>query len=276
MLSLSSKMIRLIFSLFIVIFAFSACSTKYSLDNRITNAKNLVSNTSFIEEDIFTSFFVLKSYFKIENPNMPIKFYIEGDGFAWINKNTISSNPTPINPVALKLALQDNYPNIAYIARPCQFIDDLNCNEQYWTNKRFSQEVIDSFVDAITILKDQSDSKKVELVGFSGGAAISVLVAANRNDVSKITTIAGNLNHELLNRYHHVSQLKGSLNPVNVAAKVSNIKQVHFISLNDKLIPPKIVESFVEKTPYDADIKVIELNEPTHTQNWEKHIFIYE
>ena len=32
-----------------------------------------------------------------------------------------SDNPTPVNPMLLKLATMDKRPNIVYIARPCQY-----------------------------------------------------------------------------------------------------------------------------------------------------------
>ena len=39
--------------------------------------------------------------------------YIEGDGLAWLDRTTVSANPTPQQPVALRLALAD--PMVAMI-----------------------------------------------------------------------------------------------------------------------------------------------------------------
>lgn len=37
-----------------------------------------------------------------------INVYIEGDGLAWITRSRVSDNPTPLNPLALKLMVQDS------------------------------------------------------------------------------------------------------------------------------------------------------------------------
>ncbi|NQY94373.1 MAG: alpha/beta hydrolase, partial [Campylobacteraceae bacterium] len=212
-----------IFPLFFV-FLFIGCS-KYSLENRINLAENIAQKAQFKSKNIKTDSFTLKTYTKVQDKTLALKIYIEGDGFAWINRTTLSPNPTPINPVALKLASHDPYKNIAYIARPCQYISTQNCSKEYWSDKRFSKEVIQSMNQAISILKKQTHSKKIELVGFSGGAAIALLIASKRNDVQRITTIAGNLNHKLLHEYHGIPPMKNSLNPIDIATKISHIKQ---------------------------------------------------
>lgn len=245
------------------------CSTKHSLKNRIENAQNIANKVKFYKKDIYTPYFTIRSYFRIKDKNLPIKFYIEGDGFAWVNKKVVSTNPTPINPLALKLAILDKYPNIAYLGRPCQYVTNEFCNNLYWTDKRFSQEVIESIDYAINDLKFYSNSKKIELFGFSGGGGVAVLVSSLRDDVNEITTVAGNLNHKLLHKYHNLPYMKGSLNPVDVALKISSIKQVHYISSNDNVIPIEIVESFVKNSRNDSDIKIIDLIAPSHNKGWE-------
>jgi len=55
---------------------------------------------------------------------------------------------------------------------------------------RFAPEVINSFSRAIDTLKEKSGAKYVELVGYSGGGAIAVLVAAGRSDVVGVRTVA--------------------------------------------------------------------------------------
>lgn len=44
-----------------------------------------------------------------------LTIHIEGDGLAWINSSTPSSDPTPTNPLALRLALLDTAPSV-YLA----------------------------------------------------------------------------------------------------------------------------------------------------------------
>jgi len=263
-------MMKLILLSIFVIYIFTGCSNKYNLDNRIQNAQNIALDANFYEDDIYTEVFTIKSFFKIKDKNLPIKFYIEGDGFAWVNKKIVSSNPTPINPIALKLAVLDDYPNIVYLGRACQYVTNDNCNNSYWTNKRFSQEAIDSINFAIDILKSRSNSEKIKLFGFSGGGAVAVLIASLRLDVDEITTVAGNLNHKLLHEYHNLPYMEDSLNPYDVAPLVSSIKQRHYVSSNDEVIPISVIESFIGSSINNSDIKIIDLIEPTHTHGWEE------
>jgi len=255
-------------SFLLIIFLFTACS-KYSLENRISLAQDIAKTAGFSTQEIKTHSFLLKTYTKTQDKTLALKIYIEGDGFAWVNKYTLSSNPTPISPVALKLASLDSHKNIAYIARPCQYISDESCVKEYWSNKRFSKEVVQSINQAISILKEQTHSKKIELFGFSGGAAIALLVASERNDILKITTVAGNLNHHLLHKHHQIPLMEDSLNPINIAHKISHIEQIHFIGGKDEVIPSKIAYSFKETSGNPSNIKIVLVPPASHTKYWE-------
>lgn len=46
----------------------------------------------------------------------PLRIYIEGDGFAWINPYTPSADPTPSETTALNLAQKDPFANVIYLA----------------------------------------------------------------------------------------------------------------------------------------------------------------
>lgn len=214
---------------------------------------------------------MLMSYQRFSKPSDRIRIYIEGDGRAWENKHSLSDDPTPSDPVALKLAAVDPADNIAYIARPGQYSLSgfLDCDSKYWSNKRFSPEVIDSFNSAIDILKKKSGAQYVELVGYSGGGAIVVLVAARRNDVISLRTVAGNLNTSALCDYHHVSQLDGSLNPLDDALKTAHIPQRHFVGSRDSVIPEAIVQSFVKQEGDKDYSRVTVVEDVTHTKGWQ-------
>lgn len=86
----------------LIILFFNGCS-KYSLENRINTAKN-ITKENFLEQDIKTSNFVLKSFIKNGSNLDTLRVYIEGDGLAWISKTEQSLDPTPLNPLALRLA----------------------------------------------------------------------------------------------------------------------------------------------------------------------------
>lgn len=257
----------------LIIFIFTSCS-RYSIENRINTANNLAVKNNLVQKDINSDKFIFRTYGKFTDVNKSIKIYIEGDGLAWIDRKTISTNPTPINPIALKFASRDNSPNIFYISRPCQYNLESNkaCHKKYWTNRRFSAEVIDSFNEVIDSLKKEYNFKNIQLIGFSGGAAIVTLVASKRDDIIKITTIAGNLNHKLLHQIHNVSQIPESLNPINIAYKISNIPQVHYIGEKDKIITIDIVNSYIEASQSSKNIKAIVIKDATHTKGWDNII----
>lgn len=258
------KYLLILLTYFILI----GCS-KYSIENRLTLANNLAMSNGLIENNISTDRFIFRTYGKFSDNSKSIKIYIEGDGLAWIDKRTISSNPTPIYPIALRFASKDNSHNVFYIARPCQYNLDLNCNKDYWTKKRFSKEVIESFDQVINNLKKEYKFKDIEIIGFSGGGAIAMLLASQRDDVKKITTIAGNLNHKLVNKLHNVSPMSDSLNPIDIAQRTSYIPQIHYIGEKDNIITIDIVNSYIEASKSSKNIKAIVIKDATHTKGWD-------
>lgn len=233
---------------------------------------DIAGKAGFTKEYIKAGDFTLLSYQRFNKLSDKISIYIEGDGRAWEAKHRLSDDPTPSNPVALKLAALDPADNVVYIARPGQYspTDIPECNSKYWSGYRFAPEVIDSFNSAIDILKEKSGVKFVKLIGYSGGGAIAVLVAARRSDVNALVTVAGNLNPKAFCAYHHVTQLDGSLDPMDVAKAVTHIPQRHFVGSRDKIVPFAIVESFVkiEKGENYECITVVE--GASHNDDWGK------
>jgi len=180
--------------------------------------------------------------------------YIEGDGLSWITGTQPSTDPTPRDPLALRLALAQPEGNAAYLARPCQYVDAeaAACPSHYWTDLRFAPEVIEASDRAIDILKQKFGARLLTLVGYSGGAAIAILIAARRHDVTNLVTVAGNLDHRAWTTYHHIPPLTGSLNPADAREAVQHIRQWHFVGGKDSIIPPPLVESFTKQFPPDS------------------------
>lgn len=200
--------------------------------------------------------------------NVPWHIYIEGDGRAWRSRTQPSGDPTPYNPVGLRLAMQDEWPNVLYLARPCQYTDDDRaCDQRYWTTHRFSFEVVGAMNEAVDLLTPALSQK--HLIGYSGGGAIAVLVAAQRADVVSLRTVAGNLDHKAFTQHHELTPLYGSLNPILFAPSLRHIKQEHFIGGKDKVIPPYIAHSFVMKQGKGAKAQIIEVPEASHSVGWE-------
>ena len=228
----------------------SGCATIPLIANRYNDAEEIARSARFERSYIKSGDFTLTVYTRIDKPQDPVTIYIEGDGLAYRDRTRVSMDPTPTNHVALKLAAIDPSSNVAYIARPGQYCrgETPDCDESYWTTKRFSEEVIRSIDGAISEIKSKANSSKLNLAGFSGGGAVVCLAASRRNDIASIRTVAGNLDPDAVNAFHKVSKLKGSLNPMSVAVGLAGIPQRHFAGGRDKIIPLSITYGFAEKS----------------------------
>jgi hypothetical protein len=228
---------------------------------------------NFRSQVIKTDFFDLFVSTRLSRPGQALTIYIEGDGMAWINRHTLSKDPTPRNPLALKLANLDPSLNVAYMGRPCQYVEKFNrrnCKGTYWSKMRFSKEVIESTNQGIDQLKKLARANSINLVGYSGGGAVAILVAARRDDVVGIRTVAGNLDHVAFTKHHRVTHLTGSLNPLDVAKKVKNISQYHFVGSRDKIIPDSIVSGFIRAEGRGACVKKKTVSGMKHADDWDE------
>lgn len=235
--------------LMMLYFSLCACSAinPHEHANQLARQGSLEKHTTTIDG------FVLTAYARLNNPNQPINVYIEGDGLAWFSRYELSADPTPRDAIGLALAAQDAASNVLYLARPCQFNDfkTTPCDSAYWSNQRFSQKIISAMNEELQSFTSTNIStntaQKIHLIGYSGGAAIAALLAAQRNDVLSLRTVAGNLDHAYVNQFHHVNLIPESLNAIDVANKISNISQLHFVGKSDKVIPEEVAKRFIQQ-----------------------------
>lgn len=188
-----------------------------------------------------------------------LRVYIEGDGFAWRDRYSPSHDPTPIDPVALKMAVADMSGDAVYLARPCQYAApgaDACRNNGWWTDARFSAAARDAAGHAIDRLKQRYSAQDVVLVGYSGGGALAALAAATRHDVARLVTVAGNLDTAAWVRHHRITPLAASLNPADFTAALARLPQYHFTGGQDAVMPPAIARSYVAHFTPDADVTV--------------------
>lgn len=255
-----------VYAIIIVLFCLNGCTS--SREKIKTKALNAGFDNQLIESGAFNLF----ASIKINNSNhKTIVFYIEGDGQAWKHKHRLSDDPTPINPVSLNLAVVDPNPNIVYLARPCQYLkkkEIKRCSSIYWSSHRYGEEVVDAISEAITKIKSQSNATRIDLIGYSGGGVIAMLVAARRDDVRKIITIAANIDHESWSDWHQVSKLSGSLSPLDYFDKTKNIPQQHFWGGKDNIVPHGSQASFIKLNDGNAQFKYKIIPEFTHHCCW--------
>ena len=253
----------------VIVISMAGCAT---IDGGYHAAYRVASESHFEKEYVKTDLCTLTTFCRFRSPGDPITIYIEGDGAAWKSRNERSLDPTPRHSIVLELAAIDPSGNVAYFARPGQLTESgvPDCDPAYWSEKRFSGEVVSTINSAIDNLKIKSQSKEINLIGYSGGAAIAVIIAARRNDVMSLRTIAGNLDPEAVNRYHRVSPIGSTSNPTEFAAKIAYIPQRHFVSASDSVVPISITESFARKIDDQRYESITIVEGTSHTTGWQK------
>lgn len=259
-------------ALFVVVcFAGYGCAAALFFPDRGLAARETALKNGFTKNLIQGRNFVLLSYVRIKKAGEPLVVYIEGDGLAWESRSQVSSDPTPTDPLVMRLAALDPSLNIAYLARPGQYtsLGASPCDVKYWTAGRFSQEVVDDMDLAVSRLRDMAGATSVSLIGYSGGGAVAALIAARRGDVTGLRTIAGNLDHEAVSKWNKVSPLRGSLNPIDIADKIKYLPQRHFVASNDGVIPVCVAESFAEKIGDKKHESITIVRGVTHYSGWE-------
>lgn len=221
-----------IFSLVILLFL-SGCANRNPL-------------TDFRFQTVTAPPYIIASWHRIDAPQEPIRIYIEGDGNSFNSNGHPTDNPTPSTPFLRDLAAADPNPNVAYLGRPCQYMQTSTCSVTDWTDGRFSPKIINSMDQSIHSLMKKAQTKEVVLIGYSGGAQVAGLVAVRHpQEVKKIITIAGVLDQKEWSNYHQDTPLSRSLNLKDYQAAFNKIPQVHYIGGKDSVVPNELTKSFV-------------------------------
>jgi len=244
-----------------------------SPDLRRDHADQLAAASGWQRVRLPAGSFVLAGYLPQTIPadNQTLTVYIEGDGLAWITASLVSLDPTPLQPIGLALALRHPQGAAAYLARPCQYVEGVEtrgCSAEYWTSKRFAPEVVAATSQAIDTLKQRFQAQQLVLVGYSGGGALAALVAAHRQDVKLLVTVAGNLDHRAWTEQHHATPLTGSLNPADAWQELLNVPQIHFVGGKDQVVGREVAAAYASRFPADRRPKIQVVPEFDHTCCW--------
>jgi len=201
-------------------------------------------------------------------PASRLRVYLEGDGHAWATATQPSLDPSPRKLLVPRLAIDDPTPN-AYLARPCQFVTSPGCKTALWTDRRFSQEVVSSLDQALDLLKQRYGNPSFELVGYSGGAALALLLAAQRDDVTQVQTLAGNLSPRLWAHAQNLSPLTGSLDPLDYSRRLAGIPQRHFSGTLDEVVPTALAQAYRERLRSGVCDRLIVIEGVSHEAGWD-------
>jgi len=171
------------------------------------------------------------------------RIYLEGDGIPWRN-NEPSANPTGHKRLSLQLFLQDESAT-AYLARPCYEQETMpaNCRPELWTSGRYSEAVVLNLIQAIEQIAPTGD---IELVGYSGGGTLAALIAHRLPRVSRVLTLAANLDHDAWSEHHGSLALTSSLNPVDDSPATYG-NELHLFGSEDRIAPAAFSQGYFEK-----------------------------
>jgi hypothetical protein len=174
-----------------------------------------------------------------------IHIYLEGDGRPWETRYRIAHDPTPRNPLALKLMVRDPAP-VVYVGRPCYqgLAHPEGCRRELWTRDRYSPEVVQSMVSAIDHALPPLERPPITLIGYSGGGVLAMLIAERLDGVERVITVAANLDIDAWADHHDYSRLTGSLNPARQGPLDPRIRQIHLSGERDRQVPPWTIERF--------------------------------
>lgn len=243
--------------------------------DRRQHAAQLAEAARFQPRRFDTKTFVLQGWLRPGQPGGTLFVYIEGDGLAWLRANRPSKDPTPTDPIGLRLAAADpatpDMGAVLYLGRPCQYTeagDRRGCAVRDWTSARFSERAVAALDEAVSQAKAQAGARSVALHGFSGGGGMAALLAERRADVVFLATVAGNLDHALWTTLHGDTPLTESLNPVDRAGATRNIPQLHVTGGKDDIVPKAILDSWCARLP-GARITRVTDPQADHAGPWE-------
>ena len=226
-------------------FGLCACAT---LETRKNTADDIIQEAGLHTRVLPTSPYKLFSaHNNLEQPVDRLTIIIEGDGLAWVNRYTLSDDPTPTNPVGLKIAATIKKPSI-YLARPCQYISSSNCTADIWSHNRFDKTVTDSYMNALNLISQQYNVRQFDIVAYSGGAYIALLLAAGRHDIQNVTTIAGVLNPDAWTRFHDISPLNIEHDLPSLLLNTRDTGFLHICGTDDEVVPCTLTKDFIGKT----------------------------
>jgi len=245
--------------------ATAACCT-LALAACAASVERLAARAELEQVDLTGVGFRHRSYVR-NAPGETIHVFIEGDGDPWQGGTTPAADPTPHDPLTLRLMLATPGPAV-YAGRPCYFgIADTACKPYYWTHGRFAPEIVASMRAAIDALLDRAAARDCVLVGHSGGAALALLIAPDLTHRCRIVTVAGLVDTAAWTAWQRYEPLDGSLNPADSIERLAGIPQVHLVGARDRNIPPEQTRAALAPLP---DAVVLEYETFDHGCCWER------
>ena len=248
-----------------LLFITTACETPAKKIYRDAQALGL--SPSVLQGKPFVHAVFFNQYYRLENTDT-LHVYIEGDGSPYSSPGIAAKDPTPQNPLTLRLMAKDSLPAI-YLGRPCYFgfATTPPCSDLYWTSYRYGQEVIDSMVAALQGFLGKNHQKKIVFFGHSGGGTLALLLAPYFKETKTVVTVGSNLDIDAWTVHHNYEPLAGSLNPSRRPPLSKSVFQLHMAGSRDANVPPQIIHAEVLRQT-NGEVAVVENFD--HVCCWEK------
>ncbi len=174
--------------------------------------------------------------------------YFDGDGSPWIAGRFPAADPTPRNPLVLRLLARDSG-SVLYLGRPCYngLAESPGCRPDHWTYGRYSEAVVASMEAALRRFLERHPFSQLVFVGYSGGGTIAMLLAPRFASCRLVVTLAGNLDPDRWCARHGYEPLRNSLNPSHRPPLPDSIAQLHYIGSRDGNVPVELVEEALSR-----------------------------
>lgn len=189
-------------------------------------------------------------------PAEELHVYLEGDGSPWRRPGVIADDPTPRAPLALELLARD--PGAAIlVGRPCYHLltADPACAPAWWTSRRYAPEVVASLAQVIEAEADARGARRLVLVGHSGGGVLAMLLTPRLPRVTRVVTVAANLDVAAWTAHHGYPPLVDSLDPARAPPR-ADLAQTHYLGALDTNVPPALLAGLRARLP-DATWRVV-------------------
>jgi alpha-beta hydrolase superfamily lysophospholipase len=103
---------------------------------------------------------------------------------------------------------------------------------------RYSESVVASMAEATRTIIAGHQGLEITLVGYSGGGVLALLVADRVPEVTRVVTLAANLDTEKWTARHGYLPLSSSINPAQQPTWRSDLIQIHLTGAQDHNVPP--------------------------------------
>lgn len=202
-------------------------------------------------------------------PGKHLRIYVEGDGTPWARDIRVAIDPTPTNPVLLRL-MKNSAGASVYLGRPCYFglSTSKGCEPRLWTFDRYGREVVESMCIAANEVARQHGAQSVQLIGYSGGGTIVVGMRTCTDHLVAVTTIAANLDPGAWAEFHEYSPLN-DLSPLDSALALPELlSETHWQCRDDRIIPPQLTDAYFAAAK-NARRRIVQ--SCSHASGWDQY-----